>query len=115
MMDDLDELKTRILTAERQGRDIAHDRDLWKIAAINAGVKPPHISGRRARRRQHDESLVFSYGRWEIGHIEERESDGERIWVRRDPSWICTVGDEQKVVPLPETPSKWARIEDESR
>jgi len=54
------------------------------------------------------EKLIFARGKWEIARIEVNSVTGERQWVRRDFSFICTAGDETAEMEMPDKPKQEA-------
>lgn len=52
------------------------------------------------------ELLIFARGKWEITHQETTFGDKRQVWVRRDQSWICDVGQEEAIMPMPPKPKK---------
>lgn len=50
------------------------------------------------------EQMIFSHSQWEIARIETNSVTGKRQWIRRDSSYICDVGDEKAVEPMPAKP-----------
>jgi len=52
------------------------------------------------------EELIFARGKWEIASIEINAVTGHEQWIRRDMSFICTVGQEGARAPLPPKPER---------
>jgi len=48
-----------------------------------------------------EETLIYAQGRWEIAFKNFNEEINKWQWFRRDGSWICFVGDEFGISPLP--------------
>jgi hypothetical protein len=51
-----------------------------------------------------NERLIFIRNKWEIAH---KEGDS---WIRRDMSWICRIGEEIAILPMPAKPAQTLRL-----
>jgi len=50
------------------------------------------------------EVMIFARGKWEFARQEWNDSTKKQQWIRRDTSWICYVGDEKAIQPIPQKP-----------
>lgn len=52
------------------------------------------------------EVMIFARGQWEFARKEFNSITHKEQWIRRNSSWICNVGDEAAIMPVPPKPAR---------